>query len=177
MDSNHHDPAPQRRDKAFQDAIQPPPVARLSTASRIGIGVVVVAGVFAFTQYFLEQRDALPFPPTGAIHWYVQPAQPPSARVRITAPASLGLHHVVRLDDWESTAPLALIPVRSGATASVAMPPGRYRITSVRGKVWLGPERLFGIAGEARKNTDPLEISDAGGPAPEREIKLDLIAR
>lgn len=178
MDSDDRDPIEkgwQEFPKRGTPAVQP---VRWTTTTRVGIGLMLVAAAFAFAKYLLELREAIPFPGTGTVIWIGQPAGPLTGRLRITAPANAGtrnagLHYVVRMDDWTTRAPLAMIAVRSGETASASIPAGRYRVTIAQGKVWLGPERLFGIGGELREGVHPLEFSGAEANPEGTHIGLD----
>ena len=52
-----------------------------------------------------------------------------TAPLTITGLAEAGRHVVVRLDTWEAHAPVVMIPIRSGETATLQVPLRRYRIT------------------------------------------------
>ncbi len=77
----------------------------------------------------------------------------------ITGFAEAGRHVVVRLDTWEAHAPVAMIPIRSGETATLLVPLGRYRITYAPNAAWQGE---FKLLGEAREGIEPLEFYRTG---------------
>ncbi len=178
MDSDDRDAIEKGWEKFPKRGTPPVQPVRWTTTTRLGIALMLIAAAFAVGKYLLELREAIPFPATGTVLWTSPPAGPHTARLRITAPANTatrdaGVHYVVRLDDWTTKAPLVMIAVRSGETASASIPAGRYRVTIAKGKVWLGFERLFGIGGELREGVLPLEFSGAGAKAEGMEISLD----
>lgn len=126
--------------------------------TRIVIVVAVLGAIFIFSDYLLERRHAMPFPPTGAVQWYGQTSGRDTAPLAVAAPPGRNRNYVVRLDDWASNSPVALIPVRGGETASLQVPLGRYRVTMANGTTWQGSARMFGGAGEVRIAIAPLEF-------------------
>lgn len=101
--------------------------------------------------HILTRFASTPFPETGAVRWFI-PA--PANGVNDTAPltitgfAETGRHVVVRLDTWEAHAPIVMIPIRSGETATLQVPLGRYRITYAPNAAWQGEFKLLGEAQE-----------------------------
>jgi hypothetical protein len=126
------------------------------------IWLVIALVVFALARWLVEVRRSVPFPSTGAVQWYVDTTNRPTARLTVQTPPSSPLNFVVRLDQWEGSAPVAMIPVRGGESASVAVPLGRYRVTVIKGKGWQGPERLFGMLTNAQEGVHPLEFYRTG---------------
>ena len=65
---------------------------------------------------------------TGAVRGFIPaPANGvnDAAPLTITGLAEAGRHVVVKLDTWEAHAPIAMIPLRSGETATLQVPLGR----------------------------------------------------
>ncbi len=100
----------------------------------------------------------MPFPESGDVVWYRSETPPRIARLTLRAPANTQKNFVVRLEDWSTGAPLALIPVRHGETSVTLVPLGRYRMTLSKGTNWSGPGRMFGASGESREALDPIEF-------------------
>jgi hypothetical protein len=82
-----------------------------------------------------------------------------AAPLTITGLAEAGRHAVVRLDTWEAHAPVAMIPIRSGETATLQVPLGRYRITYAPNAAWQGE---FKLLGEAQEGIEPLAFYRTG---------------
>jgi hypothetical protein len=128
------------------------------------LGLWIVGGLLLLVavKYFMDRRGAVPFPATGDVHWYSQESQPRVARLTLRAPAAAAKMFAVRLSDWATGAPLAMIPVRSGETSVTLVPLGRFRMTISKGTVWLGSSRMFGVSGETREVVDPVEFYQRG---------------
>lgn len=131
----------------------------ISSLSRYAVVGSVILLVFLAVKYGLAYRASVPFPTTGDVHWYVHDAQPRVARLTLRArESSSSRYYAVLLDDWASGAPVTMIPVRAGETSVTLMPLGRYRMTIAKGKVWMGPEKRFGITGDSRVVVQPIEF-------------------
>lgn len=76
-----------------------------------------------------------------------------TAPLTIKGLAETGRHVVVRLDSLEGHAPIVMIPIRSGETATLQVPLGRYRITYAPNAAWQGE---FKLLGEAHEGIEPL---------------------
>lgn len=126
--------------------------------TQLGFWVVGALLLFIAVKYFLDRRSAVPFPETGDVHWYSPETQPRIARLTLRAPADAAKKFAVRLSDWATGAPLAMIPVRAGETSVTLVPLGRYRMTISKGTVWMGSARMFGVSGESREVVDPVEF-------------------
>ena len=126
--------------------------------AKVAIVVAALGMIFTLARYSLDQRNLVPFPPTGEVQWYSPEEQPHTASLTIFAPAESNRNYVVRLDDWVSKAPIAMIPIRGGDTATVKVPLGRYRIIMASGTTWQGSVKMFGFAGEIKEAVDPLEF-------------------
>lgn len=145
-----------------------------STARWIGYATIAVLTIFFLSKYMLERRAAVPFPSTGDVHWFTQEGPARIARLTLAAPATAKHHFAVRLDDWATGAPLAMIPVRGGETSVTLVPLGRYRMTIAKGTVWLGSSRLFGVGGEVREVVHPVEFFQQGRTTMGRRIDLEV---
>lgn len=77
---------------------------------------------------------------------------------------------VVRLDTWEGHAPIVMIPIRSGETATLQVPFGSYRITYAPNAAWQGE---FKLLGEAQEGIEPLEFYRSGNQRMRRRIDLN----
>lgn len=144
-----------------------------SLATPIAIVAVVVVALFAVSRQLIDRRHAQPFPPTGEAQWYAPPSASPTAPLTVSAPAHARLNYIVRLDDWQTRAPLVLIPVRAGETAETPIPLGRYRMTIAKGQRWLGSAQLFGAGGDVREAEHPLEFYRTGRQTMGHRIRLD----
>lgn len=122
---------------------------------RLLIVVAAVAlGVAAgqrLPQLALTMFQPEPFPVTGAVRW-VQPVaadRHDAAPLTITGFTEVGKNRVIKLEDWETKVPVALIPVRGGETATLAVPLGRYRVSFAPSALWAGEFKLKGATQEA----------------------------
>ena len=123
--------------------------------------------------YFQSRQAKAPFPVTGAVRWFIPaPANGANdtAQLTITGFAAAGRHAVVRLDTWEGHAPVVLIPIRSGETATLLVPLGRYRITYAPNAAWQGELKLLG---EAQEGIEPLEFYRTGNQRMVHHIDLN----
>ena len=123
----------------------------------------------------LDRREASPFPPMGEILWYSASRQPAIATLTMYAPQKSGKNFAVRLDDWGSGSPIALIPVRAGETSVTLMPLGRYRVTIAKGQHWLGPEKLFGRRGQVREAVHSLDFYQRANQTMRQQITLESL--
>ena len=143
------------------------------------IALVLVIGAMLWARWpdiparLLTRHTNTPFPATGAVRWFI-PA--PANGVNDTAPltitgfAETGRHVVVRLDTWEAHAPIAMIPIRSGETATLQVPLGRYRITYAPNAAWQGE---FKLLGEVQEGVEPLEFCRTGNQRMGHRIDLN----
>ena len=129
--------------------------------------------LFVAAKYFIERRGSVPFPETGDVQWYSPQTQPRIARLTLRAPTGAAKSFVVRLSDWATGAPLAMIPVRAGETAVTLMPLGRYRMTISKGNLWMGSARMFGVLGESHEIVDPVEFYQRANQIFGVEIELE----
>lgn len=152
-----------------------PRLGGMGTLSRylvVGIGILLA---FVVIRYALTYRAAVPFPTTGDVHWYINDAQPRMAQLRLHArPSSSSKYFTVMVNDWASSAPVAMIPVRSGETSLTLMPLGRYRLTIAKGSLWMGPDKRFGMTGESRTVVHPLEFYQRGNQIYGHSIDLEV---
>jgi hypothetical protein len=132
------------------------------------IALVLVIGAMFWTRWpdiparFLPRFASNPFPETGAVRWFTPVAVNgvgDAAPLTITGLAEAGQHVVVKLDTWEAHAPIAMIPIRSGETATLQVPLGRYRISYAPNASWQGE---FKLQGGAREGVEPLEFYREG---------------
>lgn len=159
-------PAPARRRVPGLSATWRPWLTWLAI---LGVGVLAAKAL-------LDWRDRRPFPPTGAVHWYVEvPAGVPLAPLSLRAPAGR-VDFAVRLDDWVSGDPVALVPVRAGETARLQVPLGRYRLTIEKGLLWRSPERAFALSGDGRRSDVPLDFHRIGDSVHGHAIQLETLA-
>ena len=152
-----YEPRQFRRARNF---LQPGPGARTPwpTALKAVVWAAVLGILFIASRHVLEQRDATPFPSTGDVLWYSENQRPPFATLTLYAPPKSGKNFAVQLDDWNTGAPIALIPVRAGESSVTLMPLSRYRVTIATGNNWLGFAKLFGRSGQVREAVYPLEF-------------------
>ncbi|MEO8248311.1 MAG: hypothetical protein ABI589_02980, partial [Burkholderiales bacterium] len=132
-------------------------------AVKAAVWIAALWALFVAFGHVLERRDAKPFPATGDVLWYSNIQRAPLATLTLHAPSKSGRNFAVRLDDWNTGAPMALIPVRPGESSVTLVPLGRYRVTIARGSVWLGSAKLFGRDGEMREGVYPLEFYRRAG--------------
>lgn len=147
----------------------------MGTFSRYLVVGIVILLVFLAVKYVLTQRASVPFPASGDVHWYVNDSQPRVANLTLRArPSSSSKYFAVRLDDWASGAPVAMIPVRQGESSVTLLPLGRYRMTIAKGSVWMGPDKQFGMTGERKVVTHPLEFYRRGSQVFGHAIDLEV---
>lgn len=156
------EPLPHRRSKS----------GLRSAAFRLCSWLAVFAILFLAFRWLGEWQWEQPFPATGETHWFFRVEGVPKAELTITAPARKA-HYVVRLDDWLSHAPLALIHVRAGETSRTLVPLGRYKVTIAKGTRWLGQERLFGRGSDVREALNPIYLYRTGNQTMGQHIRLD----
>lgn len=143
------------------------------------IALALVIGAMLWTRLpeisarFLTRHANTPFPATGAVRWFIPAAAngvSDVASLTITGLVEAGRHVVVRLDTWEAHAPIAMIPIRSGETATLQVPLGRYRITYAPNALWQGE---FELLGEAQEGIEPLEFYRTGNQLMGHRIDLN----
>lgn len=139
----------------------------------LGMGTMLLNRVSEISVYLQSRQAKAPFAVTGAVRWFI-PA--PANGVNDTAPltitgfAETGRHVVVRLDTWEAHAPIVMIPIRSGETATLQVPLGRYRITYAPNASWQGE---FKLLGEVQEGVEPLEFYRTGNQRMGHRIDLN----
>ncbi len=148
---------------------------RLATARVAAFWVAALLAIFSVSTRMLDRHEATPFPPTGEVLWYSASRQPAIATLTMYAPQKSGKNFAVRLDDWGSGSPVALIPVRAGETSVTLMPLGRYRVTIAKGQHWLGPEKLFGHRGEVREAAHSLDFYQRTNQTMGQQITLESL--
>jgi hypothetical protein len=136
--------------------------------------VLIVVGVVV-VKLLLEVKRSLPFPQTGAVHWYVGRAEGPMAPLTLKAPAMSKQNFVVKFDTWEGKQPVAMIPVRGGESAVLQMPLGVYRMTIIKGSAWQGPDRLFSFMPDARESVHPVTFHRVGNTFTGHVIQLQTL--
>ncbi len=138
------------------------------------VGGVVVVALLMGAKLLAESRRDLPFPPTGRVHWYVaHHDEGPQAPLTIVAPANDQVQYAVQLDDWESHAPVAMVPVRGREVARVEVPLGRYRLTMTKGLGWRGPGPMFRMNTVSIETTQPLAFYAVGREITGHTIRLE----
>ena len=139
----------------------------------LAVGAVLLKRAPEISAYFQSRQAKAPFPVTGAVRWFIPaPANGvnDTAQLTITGFAEAGRHAVVRLDTWEAHAPVVMIPIRSGETATLQVPLGRYRITYAPNAAWQGELKLLG---EAQEGIEPLEFYRTGNQRMGHHIDLN----
>ena len=143
------------------------------------IALVLVIGAMLWMRWpdiparFLTRHANTPFPATGAVRWFTPVAANgvgDVAPLTITGLAEAGQHVVVKLDTWEAHAPIVMIPIRSGETATLQVPLGRYRITYAPNAAWQGE---FKLLGQAQEGVEPLEFYRTGNQRMGHRIDLN----
>lgn len=139
---------------------------------RIVLVAAVLAVVFFVVKYSAVSRRVVAFPSTGEVLWYREVRVGQTAQLMVVAPPQDSENFVLLLDEWEGKAPVAMIPVRSGETAVVQVPLGRYRLTIANGKMWQGWDKKFGLGGDTRVAVAPLEFYRQNGVVMGHRIEL-----
>jgi hypothetical protein len=142
----------------------------------IWIAVIFVGVIIAKLALNYRDRNFVPFPRTGQAHWYVGSQRGPGATFTVIAPDASSAQFVVKLDQWESKQPVVLIPVRGGESATLQVPLGLYRVTIVKGSLWQGPDKLFGIKGEAKEGVEPMSFHRVGNTIMGHTLRLETLA-
>jgi hypothetical protein len=121
--------------------------------------------------FWFSQQDT-PFPRTGEVRWFipVSKTQSNTAHLAITGLRKIGQNSTVKLDDWATHAPIAMIPIRGGETATLNVPLGRYRVMFSSNASWQGEIKMGGGVQEA---VDPLEFYQTGNQVVGRTIDLN----
>lgn len=143
------------------------------TLSRVLVFGMAIVLVFLAVKYLDAYRNRVPFPATGDVHWYVNDERPRVARLTLRArESSPDRYFAVMLEDWATRSPVAMIPVRAGESSVTLLPLGRYRMTTAKGSVWMGPDRRFGISGDSKVVVHPVEFYQRGDQVFGHEIDL-----
>lgn len=150
-----------RRDADAANRVQrQPDWVRLAS---IAVAVIAIgAALMLLARELSDKSKPVPFPQTGALHWYTVPSEPARAAFTVQAPENSRLNFVVRLDDWATRKPVVLIPIRPGETAKADVPLGRYRVTVIKGSDWRGPGKYFRSESQAQESVHPLEFFRVG---------------
>ena len=148
---------------------------RWTTARMAAFWVAALWVTFFVLTRLLDRREATPFPPTGETLWYSASRQPAIAMLTMHAPQKSGKNFAVRLADWDTGSPIALIPVRAGETSVTLIPLGRYRVTIAKGQHWFGPEKLFGRRGEVREAVHSLDFYQRANQTIGHRITLESL--
>lgn len=136
--------------------------------------VLIVVGVVA-AKVFIEIKRSLPFPPTGAVHWYVGRTEGPMAPLTLKAPTMSRQDFIVKFDTWEGKQPVAMVPVRRGESAAIQMPLGVYRMTIIKGFSWQDPDRLFSFKTDSRESVNPVTFHRIGNTYTGHVIQLETL--
>ena len=142
-------------------------------AGYAAIFLIVGAWLFVLARDYIAAREAVPFPESGAVHWYAVPTDSGRAQFTVTAPAGSRFQYAVRLNDWESGKAVLLVPVRAGDTARAEVPLGRYRVTIIKGRNWRGPGRYFGTESQITETIYPMEFYRVGNSTTGHTLQLD----
>lgn len=89
-------------------------------------------------------RKPLPLPPSAPIVINVQPGAIVSPLTIRTSSGADQRHHYIKLEDWTTATPVAVIFVRTGESVTTKIAPGTFRLRVASGQSWYGPEALFG---------------------------------
>jgi len=146
----------------------------LTTAMPWLFWLVVILAMATGVKWWMEQRGTLPFPKSGEAIWYVEPASPPVAMLRLSANNQPKKHFAVRLDEWGGGRPVVLVHVRGGESSVTLVPLGRYRVTIAKGTRWQGSTKLFGMLGEVSEATYPLDFGRQGDQISGHRVELEV---
>jgi hypothetical protein len=83
--------------------------------------ILILAGAIAGGVYLSEKsqaRRAAHLPHTGEVQRFYRPTGAPLAPFRITTKASQ-VHYYVKLEDWNTAAPVTTVFIRKGEEASI----------------------------------------------------------
>ncbi len=150
-------------------------LARLTKSPWVIWIALLVAGTLVAKLGLTISRESIPFPPTGAAFWYVKDSEGPRAPLTIHGAPTTGAEHVIRLEQWESRAPVVLIPVRGGERAQLSMPLGTYRLVIISGRGWRGPDRLFAWGTASKESVHPLSFHRSGAALSGHTIQLEVL--
>lgn len=148
--------------------------------AKILVWLVIALVLFTVFKQFdtrLSHRSELAsvateFPPTGEVRWFIAPSNEPGgvAPLSITGSHDAGTNVIVRLDNWDTRAPVAMIPIRGGETAHIQIPLGRYRLMYSANAAWHGEAKIFGDVQEA---VEPLEFYRTGAQVMGHTVELN----
>lgn len=150
-------------------------LARLTKSPWVIWIALLVVGTLVAKLGLTISRGSIPFPPTGAAYWYVPDNEGPRAPLTIHGSLTPGAEHVIRLEQWESRAPVVLIPVRGGELAQLSMPLGTYRLVIISGRGWQGPDKLFAWGTTAKESVHPLSFHRSGTALSGHTIQLEVL--
>lgn len=141
-------------------------------AGSLLIGLVVLVSLPKAVAWFSRQHTAAPFPPTGAVRWFVAPVvdSANAATLTIRGRSAPGGNMVLQLDSWEGHTPVALIPIRENETATLQVPLGRYRIRYASTATWQSDLKLQGDVQEA---LEPMDFYRTGNTITGHTIDLN----
>lgn len=137
--------------------------------AKVFIWLVIALVLFSVFKQFETRRTQRPeltrtwadFPLTGHVRWFIAPSSDPGslAPLSITGARDVRTNVIVRLDNWDTRAPVAIIPIRGGETANIQIPLGRYRLVYSADTEWNGDAKMLGNVQEA---IEPLEFYRTG---------------
>lgn len=118
--------------------------------------VLLIALALAGLEQLLHRQT---FPASGDVRWFQPPGEDdPTAPLTIEAPSHGASLHMITLEEWHTGQAVAMVPVHRGDSVRLDLPIGRYRVSFAHGSTWLGPQRMFGLMGERRRGSDPLDF-------------------
>lgn len=114
----------------------------------------------------------MPYPPTGQIRalWTRRP-QNELAPLKVVTPVN-GPYYYVKLVNVQTGKPTLILFIRSGETAAVEVPIGRYDFRYAAGEKWYGEEFLFGPQTSYSRADEQLVFRIAGDQVLGHTIEL-----
>lgn len=116
--------------------------------TRFQLTLLVILLTIILGGWYLREADntsmAMPLPVTGEMQRNHQEAPNTIyAPLRLIATEST-VSYVVKLESWQTGAPVLTVFVRRGEVADIKVPIGIYRAKYAYGHAWYGPYELFG---------------------------------
>jgi hypothetical protein len=165
--------------------VQPPPFG-FAKKALVFLGVVV-ALTWVFHHYdigasgpwmssFSTSTPRIAMPETGNVTLFQLGQIAPGVAdfTVIASRSTTGLpHHIVKLSDAISGAPVLSLFVRNGETATVKVPLGTFKVKMAQGNQWFGETRLFGTDMRVNQGLTPFTFSSDGRSITGHTLRLE----
>jgi hypothetical protein len=139
----------------------------------LALGGAILARVPQVSGFFQLGQSSPQFPANGEARWFIPVSANGSgalAPLTITGVTGIGRNIVVKLDIWDTHAPVVLIPIRGGESVTLQVPLGRYRITYAQNASW---QSDLAFIGAVQEGVEPLDFYRSGNQIMGHRIDLN----